>query len=76
MLDFISQLVSGPEAGDRHIIFMKALYSVEEIVDRKTRQYWPSEISMTAFSVKGGIKSVYTQLVDTGKYCILFHNMV
>lgn len=73
MENFISELVSGPEAGDRHIIFIKALFSVEEIVDRKTRQYWPSEISMTAFSVKGGIKSIYTQLVDTRKYYFLFY---
>lgn len=81
MVDFINQLVSGPEAGDRNFIFIKVVHSVEEIIDRKTKQFWPAELAMTAFSLKGGIKAIYTQLIDTCKtlgvttpikqYCIL-----
>ncbi|CAL8109873.1 unnamed protein product [Orchesella dallaii] len=67
METFVDSMTSGSEAGNRIYIFMKCVYSVEMIKDKKTRSYLPAEISLAAFTLKGGIKSVYTTLIDTQK---------
>lgn len=66
MNEFIENLSSGPEAGDRIYVFMKVNYCVEEVIDKTRKVYWPSELSMAAFSLKKGIQAMYTQMVDTG----------
>jgi len=68
MEDFINRLASGPDAGTRMYIFMKSVYSVEEIRrDKPKPVYHPAEISMAAFNLMDGLISIYTTLVDTRK---------
>ncbi|ODN01211.1 Protein maelstrom [Orchesella cincta] len=65
MKNFLKRLTSLPDAGDRPYIFMKAVYSVEEIRENNSRMYWPLEMSMAVFSLKEGIKYIYTVPIDT-----------
>lgn len=71
MEHFMQDITSATNAVECHYVLMKVVYSIEEIISKKSKMYWPSEISLAAFSLKGGLKSVYTQLIDTSKFQVV-----
>ncbi|ODM92626.1 Protein maelstrom, partial [Orchesella cincta] len=64
---FLKRMTTGSGSGSRIYIFMKCVHSVELLKDKRSKDYLPAEISMAAFTLKGGITSIYTTLVDAGK---------